>query len=75
MHLTIDGYGGDRELLSSEALVHSLLDRFPGEIQMTKIAAPFVCRYVGEKPDDWGISGFVLIASTRLWVRHFVNRT
>src|SRR5439155_23993899 len=74
MHLTIDGYGGDRELLSNEALVHSLLDRFPGEIQMTKIAAPFVCRYVGDKPDDWGISGFVLIAESHIAVHTFPER-
>ena len=59
MHLTIDGYGGDRELLSSETLLSSLLDRFPGEIQMTKISQPLVMRYVGDKPEDWGVSGFV----------------
>jgi S-adenosylmethionine decarboxylase len=71
MHLTIDGYGGDRELLSSEVLVSSLLDRFPGEINMTKIAPPFVYRYVGEKPEDWGVSGFVLIAESHIAVHTF----
>ncbi len=71
MHLTIDGFGGDRELLSNETMVRSLLDRFPGEISMTKIAAPFVYRYVGAKPEDWGISGFVLIAESHIALHTF----
>ncbi len=74
MHLTIDGFGGDRELLSSESLVRSLLDRYPGEINMTKIAAPFVQRYVGAKPEDWGISGFVLIAESHIAIHTFPDR-
>jgi S-adenosylmethionine decarboxylase len=74
MHLTIDGFGGDRELLSSESLVRSLLDRYPGEINMTKIAPPFVYRYVGEKADDWGISGFVLIAESHIAIHTFPER-
>ena len=61
MHLTIDGFGGDRERLSSEALVSSLLDRFPGEIGMTKISEPFVFQYSGVKPEDWGVTGFVIM--------------
>ena len=71
MHLTIDGYGGDRELLSSESLVGSLLDRYPGEINMTKITPPFIYRYVGEKPEDWGVSGFVLIAESHIAIHTF----
>jgi S-adenosylmethionine decarboxylase len=74
MHLTIDGYGGDRELLSSEALVHELLDRYPGEINMTKISEPYVIRYVGEKPEDWGVTGFVIIAESHIAVHTFPDR-
>jgi S-adenosylmethionine decarboxylase len=74
MHLTIDGFGGNRELLSSETLVRSLLDRYPGEINMTKIAPPFVYRYVGDKPEDWGVSGFVLIAESHIAIHTFPER-
>src|SRR3990172_652125 len=74
MHLTIDGFGGDRERLSSESLVSSLLDRFPGEIGMTKISQPQVMRYVGEKADDWGVSGFVLIAESHIAIHTFPER-
>jgi S-adenosylmethionine decarboxylase len=71
MHLTIDGFGGDRELLSSESLVRSLLDSYPAEINMTKISEPFVLRYTGEKPEDWGVTGFVIIAESHISVHTF----
>ena len=74
MHLTIDGFGGDRERLSSESLVTALLDRYPGEIGMTKISQPHVLRYVGEKEADWGISGFVLIAESHIAIHTFPER-
>ncbi len=74
MHLTIDGFGGGPERLASEELVRELLDRFPEEIGMTKIAAPHVQRYIGRKPEDWGISGFVLIAESHIAVHTFPER-
>ena len=74
MHVTIDGFGGDRERLSNEQLVHSLLDRYPDEIGMTKISEPVVFRYVGEKAEDWGISGFVLIAESHITIHTFPDR-
>jgi S-adenosylmethionine decarboxylase len=71
MHLTIDGFGGDRERLSSESLVHSLLDTLPGEINMTKISEPFTMCYTGVKPEDWGVTGFVIIAESHISVHTF----
>ena len=71
MHLTIDGFRGDPEKLASEELVRGLLDRYPERIGMTKIAPPFVQRYVGRKPEDWGISGFVLIAESHIAIHTF----
>jgi S-adenosylmethionine decarboxylase len=71
MHLTIDGFRGNPEKLASEELVRGLLDRYPGAIGMTKIAGPHVQRYVGSKPEDWGVSGFVLIAESHITVHTF----
>jgi S-adenosylmethionine decarboxylase len=71
MHLTIDGYGGDRERLGSEALVRSLLDGFPARIGMTKISEPFVFEYTGVNPQDWGVTGFVIIAESHISVHTF----
>jgi S-adenosylmethionine decarboxylase len=71
MHVTIDGYQGAPQKLADENLVHRLLDRYPGEIGMTKISEPYVCRYVGAKPEDWGVSGFVLIAESHISIHTF----
>lgn len=74
MHVTIDGYGGDASRLADIELIRSLLDRYPGEIGMTKISTPHVIEYVGEKPEDWGVSGFVLIAESHISIHTFVER-
>jgi len=71
MHLTIDGFRGNPEKLASEELVRELLDRIPDAIGMTKISTPNVRRYVGEKPEDWGVSGFVLIAESHITIHTF----
>jgi S-adenosylmethionine decarboxylase len=74
MHLTIDGFGGNPELLASDKLVGELLDSFPERIGMTKIAAPHVQRYSGNKQEDWGVSGFVLIAESHIALHTFPER-
>jgi len=71
MHITIDGFGGNPAQLADEALVRELLDRYPDEIGMTKISEPHVFAYRGEKPEDWGVSGFVLIAESHIAVHTF----
>jgi S-adenosylmethionine decarboxylase len=73
LHLTIDGYGGDAIKLADVELVRSVLDRYPGEIGMTKISVPHVQEYVGDKPEDWGVSGFVLIAESHISLHTFVE--
>ena len=71
MHVTIDGFGGNPAQLSSVELVRNLLDRYPDEIGMTKISEPHVFEYRGDKPDDWGVSGFVLIAESHIAIHTF----
>ncbi len=74
MHLIIDGFRANPEKLASEELVRGLLDRYPESIGMTKIAPPHVQRYVGSKPEDWGVSGFVLIAESHIAIHTFPER-
>jgi S-adenosylmethionine decarboxylase len=38
---------------------------------MTKISEPHVFEYSGVKPEDWGVSGFVLIAESHIAVHTF----
>ena len=74
MHLAIDGYGRDPHVMEDEVLVRQLLDSYPVEIGMTKICEPIVLRYVGTKPEDWGVSGFVMIAESHISIHTFVER-
>lgn len=74
MHLAIDGYGRDPHVMEDEVLVRQLLDSYPAEIGMTKICEPIVLRYVGTKPEDWGVSGFVMIAESHISIHTFVER-
>lgn len=71
MHVLIDGHQGDYERLQDQQLVYDVLDQLPDLIGMTKIMPPYVFRYVGQKPEDWGISGFVLIAESHISIHTF----
>lgn len=70
-HLTIDGYGCNRDKLQDLELIYSVLDTFPSKIGMTRIMPPYVFRYQGAKKEDWGISGFVLIAESHISIHTF----
>ena len=74
MHLIIDGFGANRKMLESEDIIYDLLDRYPSQIGMTKVAPPQVFKYIGSKPEDWGISGFVLIAESHISIHTFPDR-
>lgn len=71
MHLIIEGRGGDWHKLQDLPALYELLDTLPGRINMTKIMPPIVTRYVGVSPEDWGISGFVMIAESHISVHTF----
>lgn len=74
MHLIIDGYRGNKDKLQDRELVYGVLDEYPDQIKMTKIMPPYVFRYVGVKPEDWGISGFVLIAESHISIHTFPEK-
>ena len=74
MHLIIDGFGANRKMLESEDMIYDLLDRYPSQIGMTKVAPPQVFKYIGSKPEDWGVSGFVLIAESHISIHTFPER-
>jgi S-adenosylmethionine decarboxylase len=74
MHLIIDGYGGDSDQLADENVVRVILDQYPEIMGMTKITQPTVRRYTGSKPEDWGVSGFVMIAESHLAMHTFPER-
>jgi S-adenosylmethionine decarboxylase len=74
VHLMLDGYGCDRSKLEDINFISSFLDEYPTEMDMTKIMPPYVFRYNGSVPEDWGVSGFVLIAESHISIHTFPEK-
>ena len=74
LHLVIDGYGAPKEKLGDTDLVYGFLDEYPHAIGMTKIVPPQVYTYHGKTAEDWGVSGFVLIAESHISIHTFPER-
>jgi S-adenosylmethionine decarboxylase len=73
-HLALDCYQCDQALLKDLSLVYETLDECPDYIGMTKIMPPYVFRYSGKVPEDWGISGVVLIAESHISIHTFPDK-
>ncbi|MBC7544165.1 MAG: adenosylmethionine decarboxylase [Candidatus Sericytochromatia bacterium] len=73
-HLMLDGSGCERSKLEDMALISSVLDGLPNAIGMTKIMPPYVFRYSGAVPEDWGVSGIVLIAESHISIHTFPDK-
>lgn len=73
-HLMIDGYGGDRDRLEDLEGLYRFLDEYPAKMGMTKIMPPYVFEYTGSKPEDWGLSGVVLIAESHISIHTFPEK-
>lgn len=74
MHLIIDGYSGNQEILRDEAFLRKWLEDYPARIGMTRISPPYVIRYAGPVLQDWGISGLVFIAESHIGIHTFVEQ-
>ena len=72
--MIIDGYKADFKKLSDKTVVYDFLNKLPEEIKMTKLIEPQVYMYKGDKKEDWGVSGFVLIAESHISVHTFPDR-
>ncbi|PZC44770.1 MAG: S-adenosylmethionine decarboxylase [Chloroflexi bacterium] len=72
--MIIDGYKADFKKLSDKTVVYDFLNMLPEEIKMTKLIEPQVYLYKGNKKEDWGVSGFVLIAESHISVHTFPDR-
>lgn len=75
MHLVIDGFGCDYNQAGDPEHIRQFLDSFPESIEMTKISDPLVTIYHGKHPEDWGVSGFVMIAESHISVHTFPERS
>jgi S-adenosylmethionine decarboxylase len=75
VHLMIDGYGANRELLKDTRALKQMLLDLPVEMGMHTISDPTVIE-VGplNKKDPGGVSGFVLIAESHISFHTFPDR-
>ena len=74
MHLIIDGFGGDADMMWDTDRLRQFLDEYPANLGMTRITEPEVLEYHGPNPSDSGISGFVIIAESHISVHTFPHR-
>src|SRR3990167_474092 len=74
LHMLIDGYGANKETLSSRVAVEGMLRDLPGALNMKVIYGPVAIHYTGSSPLDWGISGFVIIAESHISIHTFPER-
>lgn len=66
LHVMLDLYGCNPELLANEAFLRNVLEEYPERINMTKVG-PAELRYIKtSSPLDDGYSGFVIIATSHV---------
>jgi S-adenosylmethionine decarboxylase len=73
-HLILEAYGCPKEKLADLTLISQTLDSYPAQLDMTKIMPPYVFTYHGHVPDDWGVSGVVLIAESHISIHSFPDK-
>ena len=66
VHLMLELYGCDRQLLSDEPLLRRVLDEYPGHIGMEKMSPVQLSQIETPNPLDAGMSGFVIIAQSHI---------
>ncbi len=71
MHLVIDGFGGNTDKMWDKDLVRRFLIDYPDALDMTRITEPKVLEYNAPKPEDSGVSGFVIIAESHISIHTF----
>ncbi len=66
LHVMLDLYGCNPNLLANEAFLRGVLDQYPTRIGMQKVG-PVELRYIKtNNPSDDGYSGFVIIATSHV---------
>ena len=70
----MDMYGCNKKKLKDVTFVFNFLDELPSMIGMTKIMPPYTFSYSGLKPEDWGVSGIVLIAESHISMHTFPEK-
>lgn len=66
VHLMLELYNCDREILSNEPLIRRVLDEYPARVGMEKVSPVHLYDIETSNPLDAGLSGFVVIAQSHI---------
>src|SRR5438105_12735094 len=66
VHLMLELYGCNRQLLENESLVRRALNEYPGHVDMEKVSKVHLYDIETSNPLDAGLSGFVVIAQSHI---------
>lgn len=73
-HLMLDMRLCDRQAIQDLNVVFDFLSKLPGEVGMTVIDPPKVMKYSGLVPEDWGVTGSVILAESHCTFHSFVDQ-
>jgi S-adenosylmethionine decarboxylase len=74
-HVTIDGYGGDKELLNDKDLILGFLDELLAKLEMHALTDPYIVLAPDNNiKDPGGWSAFVVIAESHISIHTFPRR-
>lgn len=75
IHLTLDGYYGNENLLNDMSLIFKALNSLPEQIGMHKLMPPYIIWTPPiSKKDSGGYSGFVIIAESHISIHTFPKK-
>src|SRR5229473_3884289 len=66
VHLMLELYGCDRQVLSNKPLVRRVLEEYPARVDMEKVSPVYLSQIQTSNPLDAGLSGFVVIAQSHI---------
>ena len=73
-HLIIDGSDCNYQTLCNVELVRSFLDSLPEQIDMKKILPALSFPWTDCQPEEWGVTGFVLISTSHITIHTFPEK-
>ncbi|HET8913780.1 MAG TPA: S-adenosylmethionine decarboxylase [Ktedonobacteraceae bacterium] len=66
LHVMVDLYGCNPELLASESFLREVLEAYPAHIHMDQVSPAILYDIKTSTPEDDGLSGFVIIATSHI---------
>jgi S-adenosylmethionine decarboxylase len=66
VHLMLELYGCDRQLLENEMMIRRVLNDYPARVGMEKVSPVHLYHIETSNPLDAGLSGFVVIAQSHI---------